>query len=349
MPSRIIARAAGAALLLFIVILGCPTQAKAREITDMVGRQVTIPDTIVKVYAASPPETMLVYAIDPTLLAGRNRPISKKCRRYVHPYMATIPEVGGYFGQGKTPNLEKLIEIRPDVVIGRKSNARNDKLEAFLAEFKIPLTYIVIDELRQYPEAFLVAGKILGRPERAKVLSEYTAKTLSRVVTKTSAMPEAEKVRVYYAEGPDGLSTENSTSIHAELINLAGGHNVHRHGKAGRYGNEKITLEKVMTYQPEVIFVDQPGFYKRIFSAPGWKTLPAVKNKRVYLTPKCPYNWFDRPPSFMRVLGLKWVADTLYPGLFDWDLREETREFFSIFLQQEITTGEAEQLLGASK
>lgn len=145
------------------------------------------------------------------------------------------------------------------------------------------------------------------------------------------------------------MSTENSSSIHAELINLAGGFNVHRKGLAGRYGHEKITLERVIKYQPEVIIVDQPAFFKKIFSSPGWKSIPAVKNNRVYLTPNDPFNWFDRPPSFMRILGLKWTVSILYPDLVDWDMKQETKDFFKVFLQQDISTQDAAQLLKTGK
>jgi iron complex transport system substrate-binding protein len=35
----------------------------------------------------------------------------------------------------------------------------------------------------------------------------------------------------------------------------------------------------------------------------------------------------------MRLLGLKWVAQTLYPQRFDLDLEKEIRKFFRLFLQ----------------
>lgn len=339
MPRRLIAFAAVACVSVLLLAEG----AWARRITDMTGRSVTIPDTIGTVYAASPPETMLVYALDPALLAGLNFPL-KGSDKYLDAHTLNLPVIGGYFGQGKTPNLEKLAALNPDIVIGRKSNPLSGKLEAFLQKFHIPLANIVIDRLDQYPEAFELLGTIFGRESRARELAEYTRKTFAQAKAATASIPAEERVKVYYAEGNDGLRTESGASIHAELIPLAGGINVHHDGVLTRYGKEKVTLETVIAYQPEVIFVEQPAFYKRIYSSDGWKSIPAVKNHRVYLIPRTPFNWFDRPPSFMRILGLKWVADILYPGRFGWDMEQECREFFDLFLREDISAEDARQL-----
>jgi len=46
-------------------------------------------------------------------------------------------------------------------------------------------------------------------------------------------------VSVYYAEGTDGLATERETSVHAELIGLAGGRNVHKGEALDHMGMQK--------------------------------------------------------------------------------------------------------------
>ena len=46
------------------------------------------------------------------------------------------------------------------------------------------------------------------------------------VQSRVSSIPDSEKVRVYYAEGPKGLQTDPTGSSHSELIELAGGINV---------------------------------------------------------------------------------------------------------------------------
>lgn len=336
--------------LLFAVLacaffLAVSGEGFAKEITDMTGRTVVIPDAIKTVYAVSPPETMLVYALDPQLLAGLNFPL-KGCGKYVDARTLALPVIGGYFGQGKTPNREKLVALNPDIAIGRVSNPMSKKFELFLNKFNIPLANIVIERLDQYPEAFTLMGTILNREPRAKELAEYSRNVLLQVNEVVAGIPQCKKVRAYYAEGNDGLRTDGADAIHAELIPLAGGINVHNKGVLTRFGKEKVTIETVISYRPDVIFVEQPSFYKRIYSSAAWRSIPAVKNHRVYLIPKKPFNWFDRPPSFMRILGLKWVASMLYPNLVNWDMQQECRKFFHLFLQKDISAEDAKQLLG---
>ena len=37
-----------------------------------------------------------------------------------------------------------------------------------------------------------------------------------------------------------------------------------------------------------------------------WADIQAVKDGKVYTTPAIPFNWFDRPPNVMRLLGIEW-------------------------------------------
>ena len=71
----------------------------------------------------------------------------------------------------------------------------------------------------------------------------------------------------------------------------------------------------------------------------------AVKDKRVYLIPYEPFNWFDRPPSFMRLLGIKWLLNLLHPDRFPVDMVAETQNFYRLFLGVELTAAQAREVL----
>ncbi|WP_051294778.1 ABC transporter substrate-binding protein [Maridesulfovibrio bastinii] len=334
--------------LTVLMILSQAAIGSAGTVIDMTGRTVDIPDSVSRVYAVSPPETMMVYAIDPKLLIGLNFPF-KGCDKYVDAATLKLPIVGGYFGQGKIPNYEKLVSLKPDLVIGRKSNPMSAKFEAMLAKFNIPVFNISIDDIDEYAEGFETLGMVFDRMDRAEKLAEYTRKTLEETKTVVDSIPADNVVKVYYAEGNDGLRTDSSTSIHAKLIPLAGGDNVFKGDIMTRFGKEKVTLETVISYHPDVILVERPQFFKKIYSLSAWKNIPAVKNHRVFLIPRKPFNWFDRPPSFMRILGLKWVSSKLYPDLFKLDMTKECQNFFHLFLQKDISAAEAEKLMSGMK
>jgi iron complex transport system substrate-binding protein len=328
-----------AALVLFASLAG------AKEIVDMYGRKLSMPDRARKVVSIGPTGTYLLYAIDPTMLAGLNFPVRKEQKRYLHGRMSRLPVIG-WFGQGQAPNRETLMMIRPDVIFTSKlDQSLSAKVNEQMKVMKMPVVELTVDTLPEYPDAFLRAGRILGREGRARKLSDYGRKTLEEAGAVVGGIPREKRVTVYYAEGPDGLSTECDTSRHVELIRLAGGVNVHRCVSRNPYGLEKVSLEQVLMYDPEVILAFDAGFHRRVFKDPLWRNIRAVKTGRVYLIPSAPINWFDRPPSFMRFIGLKWVLNRLYPDHYRINMVKEARNFYRLFLGVEAPEGEMRRVV----
>ena len=321
-------------VLITVIISFGVIPVHARQITDMTGRKVTVPDKITKVYCSSPPGTYLLYAIDPALVAGLNFAPNEQEKKFISKEFKQLPVIGGVVGQGRNINVEMLLKVKPDIVLvwAWQEKGINEKFEETFRKLGLPTVYVRLDSITDYPAAFRFLGDLLDRRERASKLQNYAEKTLKEVSTITTKIPTGKRISVYYAEGPDGLATERDSSFHVEPLRLAGGRNVH-HGEAlDHYGLEKISMEQVMLYNPELILVQERDFYAKIYTDPRWKGIKAVKDKRVYLIPRIPFNWFDRPPSFMRLLGLKWLTNSLYPQLYPLDLVKETKVFYKLFL-----------------
>ena len=316
------------------------TASYAREITDMAGRKVVVPNTIRKVCTDWPIAMYLVYALDPTLLAGINSPFTEEQKRYLPPQMQKLPLVGGFFGQSATTNMETLFKVKPDVVIAEifGNMALNAQSEKLLGKLGIPVVYVKLDTTPDYPAAFLFLGNLLGRQKRARILADYGERALKETARAAQLVPAANRPRVYYAEGVTGLFTECHTSFHAELIKLARATNVH-HCENGGFkvkGMEAISLEQVLRYDPDVIIAAEPSFYENVLKDSRWQHIRAIRTRRVYLVPRILLNWFDRPPSFMRLLGVKWLAHCLYPDSYRIDMVKEAQAFYRLFLNVEI-------------
>jgi iron complex transport system substrate-binding protein len=314
----------------------------------MAGRRVSVPDTITKVYGASPPVTYMIYAMAPEFLAGFNSPLTPQEARYLKPEVKNLPVIGGWFGQGRTPNQETLLGIRPDVMIAWMwgKSAANDKIEQTAKQLGLPLVYIRIDHLNNYAEAFRFMGTLLNREKRGQILGDYTEKTLQSVDAIVSKIPDLKRINVYYAEGMDGQSTECDQSPHAELIPLAGGKNIYRCAPRDGYGMEKISIEQVMLVNPEVILAQERIFAVNVTTDSRWQSIRAVRNKNIHLIPRFPFNWFDRPPSFMRILGIQWLTHSLYPDQYPMDVAAETKMFYKLFLGVELDDASLNKVLG---
>jgi iron complex transport system substrate-binding protein len=109
---------------------------------------------------------------------------------------------------------------------------------------------------------------------------------------------------------------------------------------------ERITFEKLLEYSPEVIVAQNIRVYKEIQSNPIWQHLEAVKNKRVYLVPNRPFHWLDRPPSFMRIIGVEWLAHHFHPERYKVDIYGQIKKFYKLFLDVELRNEDIQQILG---
>ncbi len=333
-------------VLLCFVSIFAPL-AQARIIEDMAGRKVEVPDKINKIFPASPPLLFLLYAIDYKTIAGLNFSFNNMEIKYLRKEVVDLPVIGGWFGQGQTPNLENVMAVKPDIMLAWfwKETATNQLAEETAAKINLPVVYLKLDTLEEYVQAFRFMGELLGCPERGNALANYTQKVLDEVTPALQGLPEAEKLRVYYAEGQDGLKTECNQSAHATLIEVAGGRNIQQCAQLNNYGMMSVSIEEVLAKNPQVILARNFKFAKSIFKEPQWKLMHAVQDKRVYTIPRAPFNWFDRPPSFMRVLGLQWLTNKLYPERYPKDMVRTTKDFYTLFLNQTLTDDEAEAIL----
>lgn len=334
--------------IIFILALLLPAfHATAREIVDMDGRRVPVPEKISRVYGVSPPVTNILYAMDPLFLTGWNSPLRDEEELFLSKRLRSLPVVGGWYGQGQSANIEILIKANPDLLLISRwqGSSFEKKSEEALMRIRKPIVHIRALDLPRYADTFRFLGRLLNREERGRRLADYADRSLTGIQHAVAGIPDAKKVRVYYAEGVDGLTTECDRSMHAELINYAGGKNVCQCMQRTEMGMEKTTLEQVLAWNPGVIVAQERAFYQRVFSDPRWKSIRAVKDHRVYLIPKAPFNWFDRPPSYMRLLGIRWLANILYPQRVQLDMVKETREFYRLFLRAELSDDRIRKIL----
>lgn len=334
-------------LVLFVLFAMSVALGDAREITDMAGRKVMLPDPINKVYAPSAYGSYIMYSVDQTLLAGLIFPLKQEEKEYFRKDAQKLPVIGSLFGQRQTGSIDLLLKAKPDLIIlwSAKKSALDQKAEEALTKLGLPYVYAVAESLDDYPDVFVFLGRLLGREERTERLADYCRKTLSDTRSVLSRIPVNRRLKVYYAEEADGLSTECDDSIHAELLKLAGDSNVHRCQATTHMGMEKLLPEQVKRYNPDAIVAQEKVFFDKVPKEPAWRSVKAVKEGRVFLVPRIPFNWFDRPPSFMRILGLRWLMNSLYPDDYRIDIAKEAREFYKLFLDVDVRDQEMRSII----
>ncbi len=324
-----------------------PSVDETRTITDMAGRTVVVPSEIRSILCTSPPSTNLVYMVAPDRLAGWSFAPEKE---YTPAKYAALPVVGGWFGK-ESGNYENFISMKPDIVVegyttdggaaGATVAERQEKMGS------IPV--IAVEDTTSstgYSAPIRFMGDLLGEEEQAGAMIAFYEGVLATVTERVASIPDDERVGVYYAEGPKGLSTDPTGSHHSELIELCGGKNIADCALTPGMGMTEVSMEQIIRWDPEVILAGEPEFYATVRTDPLWQDITAVKDDRVYLIPRTAFCWFDRPPGINRIIGIPWTAKVLYPELFsDMDLEDLIREYHEIFIHVSLTDDQIQGIL----
>jgi len=332
---------------LVVCVSQAEEQATTRLINDMAGRIIEIPIEVNKVLSTSPPTTMLIYMLAPDKLGGWN---FKPKGKYVKSEYKNLPVVGGWFGK-QSGNYETFMKMEPDIILGGFTNQGNVTVSS-LNERQTKMGNIPIVGIKDtvnvegYGDAIEFVGKLLGVEGQAKNLLSYYKRVLSKVKSAVSNIPEEERVSVYYAEGPKGLQTDPKGSWHSSLIELCGGINIAECPIKKGYGRTEVSIEQIISWDPDIIITGDSEFYKEVYTDFKWKSIKAVRTGKVYLYPHDPFSWFDRPPGINRIIGIPWTAKVLYPDKFsDLDLKSKAREFYTRFYNYILTDEELNAIL----
>ncbi len=322
----------------------------AKTLNDMDGRPVILPDQTDRVFGSSPPMNYLLYTLNQDKMIGLNfkarNPNNSADEQFLTKRFLSLPVIGSFHGGGQSINLETLMKYKPQLVLVWQDDMLVQTVAKEIEKTAIPSYMIPFRHIDDMPRAFRLAGNAIGERKRGETLAAYSEKIIKDVQKSVS---KTKPVRYYYAEGLDGLSTECDSSFHVEAMNFAGGRNVHSCQQSGILGLEKISFETLLAYNPDVIIVQNRSVYNDLITDPMWKSLRALKNGRIHLVPVQPFNWIDRPPSFMRVLGIQWLAHLFHPKEFKGDLNQRTKEFYELFLHVKLNDEQTKNLLGANQ
>ncbi|MDD3852208.1 MAG: ABC transporter substrate-binding protein [Syntrophomonadaceae bacterium] len=325
-----------------------PSNPAVRTIVDDANREHTIPVEITKVFSISPVGNILLYTLDPELLIGWNYELREGEKEYILPQYQSLPNLGGWYAKA-TCNIEELLKINPEIIIsvGVIDDMAVSQADQIQEQVGIPVI-LINGELARLDKTYEFAGKLLNHEKNAGELAAYCKKVISDAQSKSKTIDPDKRVRVYYAEGAAGLETDPRGSRHVEVLEMVGGINVAEVAMKGGMGMTPVSLEQVLSWNPDVILswnTTQGGYLDKIMTDSSWKGIAAVQNKKVYAVPSGPFNWFDRPPSVNRILGVKWLGNLLYPEIYNYDMAKETRKFYKQFYHYDLTDEELTSLL----
>lgn len=303
------------------------------------------PSSIGRIVSAGPVADVLLVSLAPEKLLGiSTHSLADEAKKYLPTPVRELPNTGRIAGRGTTFPLEKLIALKPDIVVDSGSTDDTYLSSAKRVAEQTGIPYIVVDgNLAKSAQQLRELGEILGVAEKGNQLADCAQEILSTGLKAREEMSCQPQVRVFFACSADGMETGLSGSIHTEVFDFLGVHNVA--SAAGKNLSARVSMEQLIQWNPEVIVTMDVNYYQRLQSDAIWQRISAVKNKRYYLAPKLPFGWVDHPPSINRLLGLAWLTHILYPQQLSKDQYAVlTIQYFKHFYGYDLTLEELNRL-----
>lgn len=333
--------------------------SETTSITDMAGRTVEIPKTIDSTLSRCPIGTIIMYSLNFKKIAGQNWTPTESEKEYLDKDFLKLPMLSGWYADGKVGNVEEIIKNNPNIIFssftGEVTQESLDQANSIQEQLKIPVV-MINSSFECMSKTYKFVGKLVGEEKRAEELGKYIDDLLADVKAKSAKIDDSKKVSVYYAEGTEGLQTDPSGSYHSEIIDLIGAVNVAKVEITSGMGRSAVSAEQLLEWSPDVIiachdqgFAAESSTYNAILKDSRFKTLNAIKNKKVFEVPYKPFNFFDRPPSCNRFIGIKWLGNLLYPDIYNYNIENDTKEFYKLFYNIDLTEEQIKDIYVNSK
>ena len=277
-----------------LLLGGCtktgPTTTETTRTVSYQDQSYTIPTNPSKVVALSNSISKMIYAVGGKAIAR------VESNEKLPSEIESLPSIG----HTANPNMEQLVGLHPDLVLGLPS--QHEKFKGQLDSNNIPSILINYDGINDNIPLLTLLGNIFHTESNAaQVIESYNKK----INTVKSAIPKDKsvKVAVLRATGKS-VTAETPLAITASMIHELGITNVVEQHLKDNVTSKTVpySLETLTVDNPDIILVVTMGkkdeinatFAKEMTSNPAWNQLQAVKNDKVIFLPS---QWFLLNPG----------------------------------------------------
>ncbi len=299
------------AVLVMSVLVFSSGVSLAREpevITDDLDNEVELQEAPDRIVSMAPSITEMLYALG---LGDRVVGVTSFCD--YPPEMLEAVEAGEVDTTGTIvePNIEKIVELDPDLVVAANINPIEDVER--LQELGLQVAGFAPQNLETTFSVMERAGKLTGFQHEA---DEVISSMQSRLEQIESLVAEQEEEpAVFYEIWNDPLQTAGAGTFIDDVITTAGGKNL---GAEAGEGWPQFSLETLIMENPEVYIstphsAEEDVSIESIKERENFDALTAVQDDRVHMVDQ---DKLSRPGP--RIIdGLLEITEALYPQLAD--------------------------------
>ncbi len=305
-------------------------------ITDMLGREVAIPEkieSIVGVRAGS--LRLLIYMDAVNMIAGVENWEKNNDTPYIlaYPELKDLPPIGPSMGG----DPEMILNVGPDVIFISYTTVEDaNKLQSKTGIPVVAIECVDLDEDREILfESFRLIGEVLQKKERAEYLISYISNTIDELNSMTKNIKNKPSVYVGGISYSSGYGISSTHAKYAPFLFL-NANNVASDIDERLTSHVKGTFvdtEQLIKWNPKYIFIDESGYS---LSINDFTTKPVLKrslqvfeNDDLYLL--LAYNNYATNYEFV-LLNAWYIGKIIYPEEFkNINFNQKKEELFKAF------------------
>ncbi|WP_163527747.1 ABC transporter substrate-binding protein [Halobacillus ihumii] len=272
-------------------------------VKDSAGNEVVLEEDPERIVSLIPSNTEITFAV------GAGEQVVGVSKHDNYPEQVNeIDKIGGM-----QINTEKVLSLKPDLVLAHGSNAHNS--QAAIKQIRnagIPV-YVVKNatDFKGVYETIQSIGKLVNEQEKANSIVAGMKDKLKKIKEKASTIEDPKSVFVEVSPAPEIYTTGTGTFMNQmlEAINA-------KNAAASQEGWVKMNEEAIISLQPDVIITTY-GYYtknpvEKVLSREGWEQVPAIKNEQVFDV----HSDIVTRAGPRLIEGVERLAEAVYPETF---------------------------------
>ncbi len=264
--------------IIVLSLIGCPqgneknapvqkADLSVNVITDATGISFTLPITSQRIISLAPAITENIK-----ILNAHNRIVGRTDFCKLEGKVVSI-------GNLLEPSIEKMVELKPDLVLASKDGNRPQIVEKLRS---LGITVFVFGETNSWKDIesnFRLCGKLLDKADEAEGILKPIKAELLPVSSVASALP-----KVFVQLNVTPLMTAGRNTFINDIMNYAGGRNV---AADSILPWPTLSIEEIILRNPHIIIISDMGQItaqaKQMWQQERFAGVSAVKNKKVYV------------------------------------------------------------------
>lgn len=272
-------------ILIIILALAVATSAYPLQLTDQFGRSLSLDKPPERIISGSPGNTEILFALG---LADRIVGVTDWCD-----YPSAVedkPKIGNI----APLNLERVISLRPDLVLACNLNGK-DPVES-LSALGIPTFALNPVSFTDLAEAILLVGELTATKNAAQQLVAELEAALAALAPEEKSSAPKPKVLITIGADLSDLWTAGTGTFLDEAVTLLGWKNI---GGGLGFSWGQINLEYILAENPDLILTEMdPALFEQ---DSFFRELTAVRRHQVF---QINVDTFSRPgPRLIEALA----------------------------------------------